>query len=1140
MALPPVGPTQLFQIAIDRARYLVQGPVLPGQELPPAQSQTPENWEGLRRVFYTIAHDPQSNTRPAFMEFSTWFGTAEHYEGVKPQEDRGIRIVTPMEFPIEVPEGIDPLRFGALFLAYAMADEPPPIEVGLAKYFAVDPELRTHQTDTMLVVEQLLGAILALNPDRIDHEILALLRNPILMEFLETAFLDLNDLMVERDSLPTIQYNTIINRLWHGLKTDVQVYRAHINMTSLNELDPTNTQGSIYLAAVKKWLQNKFGESNIVQNPERTSFQFMGVDETQVRTSVANFELEVKAMMRKMPGANRALINKFTPQIWVAERSMTTDNIPYYAIATPADLELFRSLLSEEYTLLIAAYDASTITFTTFRNRLRGVSFAFAEFMDGDATQPSRLPLLRGLMTNALVNFNVELAAETTFFEKNYPYQENLYTERMLNTHLAAQAEQRKIWESYVQSRRGYVGVGQYDPLLENPALKNPALFPTASHHYLGRYGLEKAEITGNPDLDRLLQMLPRLKHVAGFVSHVRPGSRGALQRMGDALETFTSSATADDTKTHLAALKTVTQELRAAFRTVYGHAVTSPRHTWNMKHYQTASIRRGEQTYYVNSDLFVQEVAADNHTSVAVVELDSFKAHNARHLSDNPVDPDINGIQDQIYETAAAHHLPHPQVDPTAGDHFSFAFTTAPNLSASQFGTQVQEGVKTRFADKPFQDYHKVTMELHTFDITDPSQRLALQNENNLENLRTTLNLSARPVFVSTHADKVVMAFPRMTKDKEVLSQENISTTLIENGTQLHSINIRTETQILRLPIWRPAATTDTDVNPAELVFANTAPEGFEPFQRTLTISMVVGNILPRGTFRTPGEFRTHLDEMTRLLDHRLARLKEHSWPFKGGLEMAYRTLLGGTRGEVFFGPASISHNVSLGALTSPLPIANATQDTEPDGSAQGMAGVREGAANDLITPPSQYAFVHNPDGTVSMAKPETNRSHVGASLGFIEGGKATKADRVQRFAYNRNQWEVYLGAIKKWREELALTPETGELLDQLASGEITPNEILDMDNPENDFLESIPGEERDVIAGQLQEIHDTMSDLDYEALLIIARIEMDQPHGLGIAQLYERQYQPVNQGDVLPFRPRVPANTARPVLATEILIKA
>ena len=1141
-------PTALFRTVMDRYRQLIIGPLPRDTELT-AEPQTIENWEKLRTAFYALAHDPSSNTRPHFMEFSRWFGTAEHYEGIKPVQDRGIRIVTPMEFPIMVPEGIDPLRFGALYLAYAMVDEPPPIEVGLAKYFAVDPELRTHQTDTMLVVEQVLGAILALDPDKNYLALFPLLNNPILMELLETAFLDLNDLMVEHDSLPSIQYNTIINRLWHGHDSEVRVYRVHINMTSLNELDPTNTQGSLYLAAVKKWLQIKFGESNIVQNPERTSFQFIGVDPIQVKTAVANFELEIKAMMRKMPGAKRDLIAGFKPQIWVAERSITKDSILYYGIATPDDLELFRSILENSQQDLLALYDADTITFETFRVRLRDAPFSFQALMmiGEDDTHPSRLSLLEGLITNALVNFNVELASETTFFEKNYPGQENLYTKKMLDQHLASNPDQVRVWESYVRSRRGYVGVGQYNPVLENPGLQNSALFPNAFHHYLEQYGLAHPTETDNPQLNRLLNMLPRLKHVAGLVSHTRPGSRGALQRMGEALHTFTSSVTDENIRRNLTALQTVTRELRDAFRTVYGHAVTSPRYTWNMKHYKTASIRRGDQEYHVNANLFVQEVAADRHRTLAVVELDSFKAYNATHLSNSPVDPDINGIQDKIYETAATHNLPHPQVDPTAGDHFSFAFTTDAYVTSPQFAQQVQEEVKTHFADKPFQDYHKVTMQLHTFDIPDATQRNWLQNENNLEHLRTTLNLSARPVFVNTHANEVVLAFPQEHMDGTSLSQEQVGEALISADITLMSTQLKTEIQILRLPIWRPSTTTDTDVDPNDLVFSNTAPASFEPFQRTLTVSMVVDSIRPRAEFRTAGEWRNHVEEVQHQLDHRLAGLKQESWPFKGGLEIAYRHgLTGSTRRCVFYGPVPIpstsphvsrpvSHTTDASTIyTGEQPLDDIPKDMLD------TPWIGEVSANDLITPSSQYEFVNDRDGTVRAVVPENNTLHFGATLDLLAGGRATTADQAQIAAFNRNQWEFYLGAMKTWRAELALTPDTEKILDQLATGERTPDEILDMDNPEEDFLEHVADNERDVMASQLQEIHDTMNDLDYQALLVIARIEMAQPEGFNLIDLYERQYQPANNADILPYRPRLPANTAQRTLTVETLVKA
>jgi len=49
-----------------------------------------------------------------------------------------------------------------------------------------------------------------------------------------------------------------------------------------------------------------------------------------------------------------------------------------------------------------------------------------------------------------------------------------------------------------------------------------------------------------------------------------------------------------------------------------------------------------------------------------------------------------------------------------------------------------------------------------------------------------------------------------------------------------------------------------------------------------------------------------------------------------------------------------------------------------------------------------------------------------------------------------------------------------------------------------------------------------------------------MAQPEGFNLIDLYERQYQPANNADILPYRPRLPANTAQRTLTVETLVKA
>ncbi len=841
---------------------------------------TLEDWELLRSMFQTVARRPNLTLNKWFLQVSRRFGTADHLI----REPKGPEAAVNREDPFAGLGPVDSLRLGALVAAYGLTEKDLPVAEGLRRYLGLAPEFRTHFTEQVLVVDQVIQSVLSLQPQNITRALQARLKDTILRNYFELTFIDLKDLLFEHETLPSLINNTIMNILYGG-KQSINLYRVHINMTTINEKDGTNLHGNIYLDTVKGWFQEKFGRIHVIQNPERTTFEFIAPSTRQVRESMSDFATEIKTRIATTFGVDPEIVGHFLPKAVISGRNIHRGNLYDYAIRSYADAEIFRSVMEFDNRLNV--------------DELKGVSWAEARKIwrwtrpdiDGirSTGNPTLIKTLNAMIIKATLELNGDLAAQTTFFEKEYAALRKRRNGAQLDNHQSVFTEEdlprkgQKLfarWKAYRSKKSGYVGPGQYHPAYHNPVLKgkemggNPFFEVGADKNTLMRY---EEDPSLSPEVNHLLRIIPRMGHIKGLLSHQRAGSEGGLIEQFNSKMLSLADAAKPEVGELLADWQGTAKKLWNAMLHFYSLAVTDPRNAWTPKQHRQFLIHRGTVLERVASNFFIQEVALTGNTNLAALEYDSFKAFNDAHARQDEIDVDYNRVRDAIFLAAKQLSMPMPIVNPSGGDHISLSFSDR-NLAGEAidpvaYCRLVQKIVKDGFADRPYQDLQKVEM-----------RELKLQSESMdrlaspefLEELRLDMELSTVPEFHSGSKGEGTLLIPLRDQRNQEMSLKKILNYLEERGI---TAKIKLETrQIHRLPIWKRSG--GHEENRDYWVFAKKPPAGFEPFRRTLTVSMSLGK---HATLQEPGDVVSLMDLEDRL-GIRLAAIKEGRWPYKEG----------------------------------------------------------------------------------------------------------------------------------------------------------------------------------------------------------------------------------------------------------------
>ncbi len=829
--------------------------------------------ETMWQMFQVVAQDSTKHYDPWFSQVARWFGAADHH------------VKAPNGIP-QVPAWdthVDPLKFSALMYTLGLSPEPQGLAAGMRRYLMLPPELRTHFTDQMVLMENLVQRIRGLTPDKINSEMQHRLDEPVLRNFLERSFIDLKDLLLEHHSHPALIYHSISNTLFGG-NEKINVFRVHIDVTTFNEQDGTNFHGNVLLDSVKSWFQEKFGRVSVVQNPERTTFEFIAPSARQVREIMADFQLEVKVRVLSTMDVKPEIVADYMPRAVLSGRTLSRDNIFRYAIQSDRDLETYRDILAFGDRIDVDALRGKNPH--ELRRLLARRKPDFNGILrSGDARLTT---LLNAMVLQSTIELKSQLAAQTTFFEKELadikrwrngrartvPPYDAVFEE----SDLPSRGPLAEKWRRYLRDRSGYVGPGQYDPGFQDAQLGEWSMRPRFNEGRFLPLPEPMSELGDLPEsAQQILRSLPRLAHLKGMLSHSRPETEGGLIQQFHTGMMGLATAPAEQIPERLTHWQEISERLLMGFAHVHSLAVTDPRNAWTPKQHREFWVHRGNDMVPVRSNFFVQEVGLARNPHLAVLEYDSFKAFFRHHATHDVVDSQFNQVRDAIFLAARELDMPVPLVNPTGGDHISISFSDrnlqGETVDPNDFCQRVQRLVREKFQHQPFQDFHKVSVREIKLKVTTGN----LEDPQLLSHLQENLELSTPPIVSHDLQGIPILKVPTLNRHGRALSTRQVMSYLRGQGVRatpkLESV------QIYRLPMWQAPGTEGT--GEADFIFSRNQPEGYLPFSRQLTVSMVFAKA---PTFRDARDVARFLAREDRL-GIQLGEIKAASWPQKQGL---------------------------------------------------------------------------------------------------------------------------------------------------------------------------------------------------------------------------------------------------------------
>lgn len=846
---------------------------------------TDEDIQIVRQMFRRVIHDnPSTRVDPSIFRVARWFGAADH----RVEQRRGDTFSD---------LGLDPLHLGVLLLVSGWTPEITPLTNGVDRYLRLPPELRTHFTDQLYLLDEIAATVTSLKPEQITPEFREQLKGKKvyhdLFRFLTEAYVDLWGLLSEHGDHWALLYNEIQNSLWEE-EAPVRVYWADLNMTTINEQDADGTHGDDFLAIVGGQLNSRFGEPNSVRNIQRTSFQFTARSPGTVSTRMNDFTTRVSHGLSSNPLANADVVAGFEPEAVVSEREISRDNLYQYALQKDEDIDAFAAVINFGDRFDPAELRSRGID--SARRQLKGISPDFKGIRKSG--NPVLIDTLNALIIKAIYEMNGVLAAQNRFFEKTKPHPED----RLLTVEGHPEpftvfkeidlpkvgSPLYQVWESYRQRKAGFVAPGQYFPSRHGVA---PEAAPSFNR------GIEDLPLLQIKNADRLhpralefLRLAPRLGRIKGEMSHRREGSPGgANQQFLDRMREV-AHLPSDAPPTVVAAALSHWQEaalgLSTTYREIHTLAVTDLRYAWAPKHHQIFGVPRYdpqmgvERLFPVQAHFLGQEVALLGYEYLAALEYDSWSAYQAAYPSLATLDDaGFSHVQDAFFIQAHLLRLPAPLLSAIGGDHKLMA------VSDPRVMVTGQGAIATSFAGSPFPDLHKVEMQEMVFTATDEAM-VRFAPEDLAVKLMIDLHLNVQVTL--RHSGVVSNQFSVILPQKDVRGRNilpsHVVMALSNQGMIVPppvSLPIK---NIQRLPmsVHQDAKESVAQLSPSDPHWYYGTQPGilYVPFNKTFTVSVATTDfpVVRRAE---------NLLEMTaaeRRVNQALADVKKAKWPHKGG----------------------------------------------------------------------------------------------------------------------------------------------------------------------------------------------------------------------------------------------------------------
>lgn len=301
------------------------------------------------------------------------------------------------------------------------------------------------------------------------------------------------------------------------------------------------------------------------------------------------------------------------------------------------------------------------------------------------------------------------------------------------------------------------------------------------------------------------------------------------------------------------------------------------------------------------------------------------------------------------------------PIVSKVAGDHVEFSFPSTnlkgERIQPQQFATQVQIAVKTHFQKQEFQDNHKVDI-YESEIIFENSGDIVFLRPGILEEMRISMGWNTTPLLGEKIPGGIKLLYPRKDgqgKDGQAspqsVSHEDVSAYLANAGIPNRIISSSKQTK--RFKMWQPQGSGN--IRGDELVFSMNEPAGYEPFRRSLTVSVVVGDHNPIRTLQDVEEFLRLKGD----LSESLSQIKHDSWPHKQAMMILPKDKKHGrpvsspSHGEVRLGGRYRGTSGVIGTFDTSAPITTSLPTIRPKAQlAGGSASHLRTADGTLVAP--------------------------------------------------------------------------------------------------------------------------------------------------------------------------------------------
>jgi len=743
---------------------------------------------------------------------------------------------------------------------------------GFEDYFEIPKDILTHHTKHQMWLTQLMSHVDGLSVGDLSFEISRNLRR--MKTRIDGVIADLKMYFFDSFAMPRLHTERIQNGLFDdGRHNRVYVGRLALNVTDMNEIDPTGELGTFVLGSVKKWFATHQKDiRGAVQSAEYTSFQFILEKPEDAYKLFRMFRHEIGKQMNldfnNMYGerslddrAKRLLryINRFKIRGTVVVRKIDARNLISYAIQKASDVNEFMNVLKHAGVpseILRAFSDESDEEkqFLAMKPWLpnvevdiKGIKEWLSDSNVSDVVRFKRKQLFQAFILQGIYYFLRETSGVLDYFEKAVASSGDVSV--YVDKDLPYDGVKNPLVRGYIQDAK-YVSDGKYIPhVMHDEVMQGDFTGNLASVRVLEKE-FELRELDKPEEYaSKLLRIWPRISHEWGALTHVprennRGGAREVFFSAIDALcDAIDSGVDDENLIVLLAKVKETGKSFLSTIQEIWSKSLSDPRNIFFLKRRSFGEDANGGT---VNAAVFYQELARAGWTNVFAIEADSIQ----RYLKEHSIEfsPDFNdaafqSIWDVIFEVQSDWHMPIPIVWAPAGDLIRVIISPTDvynnTVDPAAFMYEVWSRVRKKYHKMPYHDVKKVEFaqiklpKVEGKDLGNLNDALlAVANEKNLQ---------AVPFAMEDRDDNIILYVPThngWNNNKDIV----IGDILADIAGRSYSVDNFKVGDVSVKRVWIYKRNKEGRIKYRYSI--TKLGKEWEPFYKTLTITTILGKL--------------------------------------------------------------------------------------------------------------------------------------------------------------------------------------------------------------------------------------------------------------------------------------------------------